>query len=82
LFVLEPDKGLVPLLSQPLRGKLHVHSVQTDRSEFFDRLAKLYLEREELVIDSPSFMDSRFLGALLITANAVEVPRVTSELCE
>jgi len=49
-FVLEPDEGPVPPLSQPFRGKLHVWCFRWDRLEFFDRFAKLDLEYEELVI--------------------------------
>lgn len=50
-LILEPDKGSVPALFRPLRGKVHIH-VQPHCLEFFDRLAELDLEYEELVIEA------------------------------
>ena len=50
---MRPDEGPVPSLSQPLRGKLHVHEVGNDCLELLDRFATLDLEYEGLIIDSP-----------------------------
>ena len=81
-FVLEPDGGPVPSLSRPLRGKLHIHSVQANRLEFFNRFAKLDLEYEELVITGTPFMykETEFMeSALQISANTVKFLSLTTE---
>ena len=86
---LEPDERPVPSLSRPLRGKVHVHYVnhfQADFSEFCKWFAKLDLEYEELVIESPgsTFGETEFLeSALQISANTVKFLKLTTELrCE
>jgi len=50
-LILKPDEGPVQTLSRPLRGKAHIH-VQSNYLEFFERLAELDTEYEELVIDA------------------------------
>ena len=77
---LKPDEGPVPSLSRPLRGKLHIHEVQGDYLEFFNRFAKLDLEYEELVIDSPYFlMGMEFVeSALRISMSTVRFLRLTT----
>ena len=52
LFTVIPDKGPVPPLSRPLRGKIYVGSPLVDCREFFNRFAELDLEYEELVVCS------------------------------
>ena len=84
-FVLKPDEGPVPPLSRPLRGKLHIHRVQSNYLEFLDRFTKLDLEYEELIIDSPYvFMDPKFVErALRISPSTVKFLRLTAVLhCE
>jgi hypothetical protein len=81
-FALGPDEGPVPPLSRPLRGKIHVRHVRTHCLEFFNRLAKLDLEYEELVIDSLRVMGgSAFLESTLqLSTNTVKYLRLTAEL--
>ena len=84
-FTLEPDEGPVPPLSRPLRGKVHIHRIQSSSLEFLNQFSKLDLEYEELIIDSPSFfMDAKFVeSALKISANTVKFLRLTAALyCE
>ena len=78
----EPDEGPVPSLSRPLRGKLHLHDVQDDCLEFFNRFDKLDLEYEELVIGySPSTLAEEPLEhALQMGAGTVKILRLTDEL--
>ena len=84
-FVLRPDKGPVPPQSRPFRGKIHLHA-QAHFLEFFDRFAKLDLEYEELVIDTPLFIfkETEFVeSALRVGASTVKFLRLTAELeCE
>ena len=84
-FTLEPDDGPVPSLSRPLRGKVHIHHLQSDFLEFLDRFAKLDLEYEELVIGTSTlFMKTKFVAsALQISTGTVKFLRLTAELrCE
>lgn len=82
-FVLEPDEAPAPPLSRPLRGKVHVTCVRTDRLDFFNRFAELNLEYEELVIDYFVLHNSakaKFLAsALQISRNTVKFLRLTVE---
>lgn len=82
-FVLEPDEGPVPPLSRPLRGKLHVTCIRTDRSDFFDRFAELDLEYEDLEIDYfvlSTAAKSEFLqSALQISKTTVKSLRMVTE---
>ena len=81
-FMLRPDEGPVPSLSQPLRGKLHIHEVPADSLEFFSRFAQLDMEYEELVVDS--FIDISTPGfaetALRISPSTVKFLRLGEEL--
>jgi len=83
LYGLGPGEGLVPSLSRPLRGKLHVHSSLGNPSEFLSRFAKLDLDYEVLVIEpstsgyfgGPTFLES----ALQISPNTVKYLTMTDE---
>ena len=84
-FDLEPDEGPVPSLRRPLRGKLELsfdyHGVNSP--EFIDRFAKLELEYEELVIESPSYIwkETEILKkALRISTGTVKFLRVNAEI--
>ena len=81
-LTLKPDEGPVPQLSQPLRGKLHLHEASTDSLEFFRRFAKLDLEYEELAIDTlPGLTRSGFMQvALRVTPSTVKILRLGAEL--
>ena len=82
-FVLESDEGPVSPLSRPLRGKIHIHRGQSNHLEFLDRFAKLDLEYEELVIDSPSFVNRKFVeSALRISAHTVKFLSLAAEVRE
>lgn len=85
-FVLEPDGGPIPSLSRPLRGKLHLHEVETDHLVFLNRFAKLDLEYEELVIESSDFIftEAKFVeSAIQMSTNTVKFLRLNVELdCE
>lgn len=72
---LEPDKGLVPSLSQPLQGRVYARSSHVDYLKFFNRFAKLDLECGELLIGS--FFTR---GALQISAKILkeELPIIAS----
>ena len=84
---LEPDEGLVPSLSRPLRGKAHIHFadyVQDDCLEFYDRFAKLNPEYEEVVVNSSCVLDKKPLRIVLqMSTSTVKFLRLTTELqCE
>ena len=85
LLALKPDKGPVPSLSRPLRGKLHIREVHADCLEFLDRFAELDQEYEELVINTPLlFVETKFMvSALQISTSTVKFLRLAAELqCE
>ena len=80
-LILEPDERLVPPLPRPLRGKIHIHA-QPNGLKFFDRLAELDLEYEELVI-VPSYhaVETRFLESVLqISTGTVKFLRLIPQL--
>lgn len=80
-LLLEPDKGPVPPLSRPLRGKVHFRDIPARGVEFFDRFAKLDLEYEELIIDSTLSMKTRVVESALQTSpSTVKFLRVTPEI--
>ena len=80
-FAQERDTGPVPSPSRPLRGKIHIHNVRTHCLRFFDRFAKLDLEYEELVIDSPWSMAWKFLESTLRTSpGTIKFLRLAAEL--
>ena len=64
------------------RGKMHVHEVVPDGVEFSHRFAKLDLEYEELVIDTPFlYMRMGFLeSAPQISPSTVKFLKLTSEI--
>ena len=74
----------VPSLSRPLRGKLHVHTidgVEPYPSQFFSQLAVLDLEYEELIIDSPLVMEMGFVERVLqISTSTIKVLRLTGRI--
>jgi len=51
-FALEPDEGPIPTLARPLRVKVYIEITRANCLEFSDRLAKLDIEYEELVVGS------------------------------
>jgi len=77
-IVLEPDEEPAPVLSRPLRGKVHVWGAHASRLEFLGRFVKLELEYDELVLDSFShLMETAFLErALQISASTVKFLRL------
>ena len=81
-LALEPDEGPVPLLSRPLRGRVHIYArgFHPDHSEFLSRFSTLDLEYEELSIDfypmATEFLESR----LQISASTVEFLRLVTKL--
>ena len=80
-FTLGPDEKPVLPLSRPLRGKLRVCEVESSCLEFFDRLAELGLEYEELVLDSHSPMKRKFVESVLrISTSTVKFLRFTRRL--
>ena len=85
-FILGPDERPVPSLSRPLRGKLHAHNVGDHCSEFFDQVAKLDVEYEELVTSCSTtlFHWTDVLKSFLrISTSTVKFLRLIAELqCE
>ena len=81
-LVMEPDQGPVPLLSRPLRGKIHIHEYTTDYLEFFDRFAKLDLEYEQMIISTYfRLLDTKILESVLrISTSTVKGLRLVGEL--
>ena len=84
-FRLKPDEGPVPPRPLLFRGKLRI-SVQADSPTFLNRFARLGLEYEELVIDTPSptFSDTKLIERVLrISASTIKFLRLTAQLlCE
>ena len=77
-FMLRPDEAPVPPLSRPLRGKLRVCEVGSSCLRFFDRLAELDLEYEELLLDSSSPMKAMFVKSVLqVSTGTVKFLRLT-----
>jgi len=83
---LEPDEGLVPSLSRPLRGRIRIRPPHPNCLEFIDRLAELNREYEELVIDPTNFtfMRTEFFGRILqLGTGTVKYLRLLGDLeCE
>jgi len=80
-FTLIPNEGPVPPLSRPLRGKLHVRQSDSRCLEFVNRLAKLDLEYEGLVFESPVAVEAKFLETILrISASTVKYLRLDSAI--
>ena len=81
-LILEPDGGPVPSLSRPLWGKLRVHGDGTDALVFLNRVSKLDMEYEELVLDASLFMyaETHFVeSGLQISPSTVKCLRLTIE---
>jgi len=73
-FEVKSDEGVVPPLSRPLRGKLCLHA---NRVGFFDQLAGLDPEYEELVLGSRFSTGEKFVGLPQLCANTVKYLRLT-----
>ena len=84
-FRLKRDEGSLPPRRLLLRGKLRI-SIQADSPKFLDRFARLGLEYEELVIDTPSptFSDTKLIERVVrISASTAKLLRLTAHLhCE
>ena len=82
LFDVRPDERQVPQLSRPLRGKMHLGRSWGHYAYFFDRLAKLDPEYEELVLESR--METKLLESVLrLGVNTVRYLRLAAEFeCE
>jgi len=85
-FTPEPDADPVPNLSRPLRGRVNVSGVDTDgHLNFFDQFARLELEYEEVVIDSPSHLigANHLKHALQLSVTTAKTLRLAGRLpCE
>jgi len=82
-LVLKPDKGPVPPLSRPLRGKLRIYCAAENYLAFFDQLARLDQRYEELVIDpgDPIAVGTRFLeNVLQFSTGTIRYFRLFGEL--
>ena len=83
-FLLDPDQERVPTLSRPLRGKICLSDVFLGCIEFFDRLAELDLEYEELVLEFGFGIGTRLLESILrVGASTVKCLRLSGRIpCE
>ena len=80
LFVVKPDEEPVPVLSLPLRGRIHLKCFENNSEEFFDRLAELDPEYEELVLESEVYVEAGLVESILrLGASTVEYLRVAAE---
>ena len=74
-FVVKPDEGPVPQLSRTLRGKIHLFGSYLGCAEFFNRLAKLNPEYEELGLEND--VGRGLLNSILqLSANTVKYLRL------
>jgi len=81
MLTMDPEEGPVPSLSRPLRGKISLCYIHPGCVEFFDRLAGLDPEYEELVLDTCLSMDTKLLESILqLGASAVKYLRLTTQL--
>jgi len=81
MLTMDPDEGPVPSLSRPLRGKICLCYIHPGCVEFFNRLAGLDPEYEELVIETCPSMDTKLLESILqFGASAVKYLRLTTQL--
>ena len=79
-FSVIPDERPVPQLSRPLRGKIRLRNIGRNFMEFFNRLANLDLEYEELVLESCSGMETKLLESVLqLSTSAVKHLRLTTD---
>ena len=82
-FTVEPDEEPIPTLTRPLRGKIYIMVARPNCLEFFDRLAKLDVEYEELVVDSiglsPSERAKLVESSLQISTSTVKYLRLAVE---
>jgi len=80
-FDVKPDEGPVPSLSRPLRGRISLGCASSRCAEFFDRLAKLDPEYEELVFESGRRVETQLAESFLrLCANTVKYLRLTAKL--
>ena len=83
-FDLVPDEETVPTLSRPLRGKLYIQINGPDCLEFFNRLAKLDSEYEELTADafsiSPDTKTKFVESTLQISTSTIKYLKLAVEL--
>ena len=80
-LALKPDEGPVPTLSKPFRGKIWVFRSSLSCCELFDRLAKLDLEYDELVIETSNGATTRVLESVLrVSADTVKYLRLIAPL--
>ena len=77
-FDIRPDEGPVPALSRPLRGKISIRSSRRC-VEFFDRLAKLNPEYEELVLEYTLLKTEVAESLLRLCASTVKYLRLTAK---
>ena len=79
-FSVIPDEGPVPPLSRPLRGTIRLGCSISRCAGFFDRLAKLDPEYEELVLLSPYCAGAVLVESFLrLCARTVKYLRLTTE---
>jgi len=79
-FTLTPDEGPVSPLPRPLRGKISIHDIHYHCQELVNRLAKLDLEYDELVIEPFSEMEAVVLESLLqLSARTVKRLRLKAD---
>ena len=83
-FNMKPDEGPVPPSPRPLRGRIHLSRPSRHCVVFFDRLAKLDPEYEELVLESEHRMETVLVESLLrLGASTVKYLRLTAKFkCE
>ena len=81
-FSLRHDEEPAPLLSRPLRGKIYIHYTHQDqRWDFVDRLAKLEMEYDRLVIESRFILRPEVLeGNLRLSPSTVRYLKLASSV--
>ena len=81
LFDVTPDEEPVPALSRPLRGRIHISCISRYLAGFFDRLAKLDPEYEELILDSGFRMNAELVERVFrLGASTIRCLRLTAKL--
>ena len=79
LLALKPCEGVIPSLSRPLRGRICLGCATSTRMEFFDRLAKLNPQYEELVLEPTLYVEAEVAGNFLrLCASTAEYLRLTA----
>ena len=81
LFEVKPGEGLVPPLSRPLRGRIYLRCADNRCAEFFDRLAKLDPQYEELILESGHRVEWELVESLLqLCASTVKYLRLITKI--